>query len=181
MKYINEYWSEITLVLFMIIGVIKYIIKMYFDSSIKKTEIIFDKVKQQKLIELKNFFNCFNKLNSSLMFYSAIINQNDEKFASHIQNKLGDDWNSFKISILYLKLFLSNDETEILKKLDNELLEVNRTLVYYGFDNPSSFIGEEYKIRLKKLREIRDTTFKKTIPDIIEQLQENLRSDFRVK
>jgi hypothetical protein len=180
MNFITNYWSEATLILFVIIAGAKYLIKTYFDLSIKKTEIIFDKVKQQKLIELKNFFTCFNDLNSSLIVYSAMVNQNDKKFSSQIENKLSDDWTSFKTSILYIKLFLSNEEIKIINELDNELLEVNRTLRFYGFDDPTTFKGEDYETRIKKLREIRDTTFKKKIPKIIEQLIDNLRADFRV-
>lgn len=149
MNFITNHWSEVTLMLFVIIAGAKYLIKTYFDLSIKKTEIIFDKVKQQKLIELKNFFACFNELNRSLIVYSRMVNQNDKKFSSNIENKLVDDWNSFKISIFYLNLFLSNEEIRILNELEKELFEVNRTLHLYGFDDPSTFKGEDYEAKLK--------------------------------
>ena len=74
MDLIGQYWSQI-IVLLTAVGVI---IIIFLDWDVKKKEIIFDKVKENKIKELKNFYKCFTEVESHLRRWRYSIEGNKQ-------------------------------------------------------------------------------------------------------
>ena len=177
-KFISEYWSEVTVIIGVLIGGIGFLMKLYFNWVIKKKEITYNKVKSTKIVELKEFYKCFIDLETYLKSLLLATGQNDKEREAELRKEFPQKWMAFKVSIQFLKVFLTPTEQTHLEKLYKELDEVHKQIDFYYIDREFGMIEKSTR---EALRKVRDEIFPKTIPNILKDLENNLRKDFQIK
>ncbi|MCD8448048.1 hypothetical protein [Tenacibaculum finnmarkense] len=177
-KFISEYWSQVTVIIGVLIGGIGFLLKLYFNWTIKKKEITFNKVRATKIAELKEFYKCFIDLETYLQSLHQATGQNRKEQEAELRKELPQKWMAFRVSIQFLRIFLNSTEQAHFEKLYKELDEVHKQIDFYCIDREFGMIEKETRIALKK---IRNEIFPKTIPNILKDLENNLRKDFGIK
>jgi len=175
---IKEYWAQISLILMIVIGGIGFILRLYFNWSIKKKEITFNKVRDTKVEELRAFYRSFIDLESNLRSLLHAAGQQRVEEETALRKQLPTKWLEFKYSIQFLKLFLEPKEKEICEKLDAELNEVHKQIDFYCIDRAHGAIDQD---TIKAFRKVRDEIFPNNIPALINELEKNFRLDFGIE
>lgn len=174
LEILNKYWSQI-IVLLLGFG---YLIKSYFNWRLKQKEITFDKIKETKLKELKQFYKSYINLESHLkqLQFAAAKSKIEEE--NRVRNLLPDIWRQFYLDFTFLRIFLSSEELKSFENLHKELENIQKKLDYYKIDRDM----DDYDMELiKELRYIRDNIFPKRIPELLILIENNLKKDFNIK
>ena len=101
MEIIIKYWSQITVVIGIVIGGIGFILKILLNWNLRKKEITFSKLKETKIIELKNFYSSYINLEVELKNLLHATAQDQIEDIKIIQQKCLKFGNNF-ILILHL-------------------------------------------------------------------------------
>lgn len=174
LEIINKYWSQI-IVLLLGFG---YLIKLYFNWRLKQKEITFDKIRETKLKELKQFYKSYINLESHLKELQFAAAKNQTENEHQIRKLLPDIWRQFYLDFTFLRIFLSTEELKSFENLHKELENIQLKLDYYQIDRKLDDYDTEL---IKELRYIRDNIFPKRIPELLRLIENNLKKDFNIK
>ncbi|NLN96302.1 MAG: hypothetical protein GX128_09060 [Bacteroidales bacterium] len=177
LEIIGTYWPQFSFLLTILIGGTSYLLKIYFDWDLRRREIIFNQIKETKIMELKNFYISFFRLEACLKdLYQALAEDNEES-EQEARNEFSDLWIKFKLSFTYLKVFLDLNEIEPFEKLKAILENIHLKLDFYKIDQASKESDREL---IKELRKIGREIFPKKIPEIFDVIENNLKKDFKI-
>ena len=178
LEILVKYWSQITILLGISFGGIGFILKIYFNWSIRQKEITYDKIRETKLKELKQFYTSYMNLETHLKKLQFATAQNRTESETQIRNLLPDIWRQFYLDFTFLRIFLNSDELGVFENLHNELENIQLKLDYYQIDRELN----DFDVGLiKELRNIRDNIFPKRIPELLRIIETNLKKDFNIK
>jgi len=178
MEIIIKYWSQITVVIGIVIGGIGFILKILLNWNLRKKEITFSKLKETKIIELKNFYSSYINLEVELKNLLRATAQNKEEDIQTIQQRMPEIWKQFYFDSTFIRLYLSTDELEIFEELKKELDNIQLKIDFYRIDQK---FGEYDNDLIKELRHIRDEIFPVRIPALLKQIEKNFKNDFNIK
>ena len=179
MEFIIKYWSQIAVILSILIGGVSYFFKLYFESKNKKQEIIFNLVKAKKIEQLKEFYKSyveFYSLLENLEFYGG---QNRKVEESQIRTNIIEPFKNLKSNLMYLKIFLNQDEcnsfNELEETLDNFFLKLDFSTISRNIHG-----NIPDKDLQKELEHIRDVVRKTEIPKLLEKIEVTVKKDFGI-
>lgn len=174
MKYILEnYWSQIVV----IIGAIGFFTQKLFELSIKKKEIRFSRLQENKILEIKKFYKSYQELRISLedflheTEYGALNSDSLKSIKQNIREKFVH----FEYDSMTIKLFLNDDDIKIIDQIveifKTSRYDIARWHIWQKSNNPP----EEYD----KLEEIAKERFPKQLPELINKIESSLRNSFK--
>jgi len=178
LKILVEYWSQIAVLLGIIFGGGGFILKLYFNWSIKKKEITYNKIRETKIKELRRFYSSYVDLEIYLKNLQFATAQNRTDSEKEIRNKLPEIWRQFYLNFTFLRIFLNQNELKVIEDLNKELENIQLKLDYYQIDRE---FGEYDGELIKELRNIRDNIFPKRIPELLRIIETNLKKDFQIE
>ncbi|MEN2488828.1 hypothetical protein AAYQ05_13585 [Flavobacterium sp. B11] len=163
-------WSQILLLL----GVIGFIVKTITDWKLKKYEISFYKIQENKILEVKNFYKCYNQLESVLFTfsqYSMSIEISNEK-VDELRFKIDMASVDLRNNCLSLKLFLNKNEIEIIDNILNLYMKITLETALWNArrkgnkPNWNYFKEDFYEIQYYK------------IPDLMKEFETSFRTSY---
>lgn len=173
-----NYWSQITVLISVIIGGIAFLLKLYFNWTIKKKEITYSKIRETKINELREFYTSYVNLEVHLKSLHFASGQNQKEYEVEIRKRMPEIWKKFYLDFTFLRIFLSSDELVLFEELNSELDNVQKKIDFYQIDREYETYDKEL---IKELRHIRDEIFPKRIPDLLKRIEINLKKDFEIK
>jgi len=175
---IIKYWSQITVLVGVFIGGIGFLLKLYFNWTIKKKEITYSKIRETKIKELREFYSSYVNLEVHLKSLHFASGQNQKEYESEIRKIMPEIWKKFYLDFTFLRIFLSSDEIVLFEELNSELDNIQKKIDFYQIDRNYETYDKEL---IKELRHIRDEIFPKKIPDLLKRIELNLKKDFNIK
>ena len=168
-EILMKHWSQITLFTGVIMVGIGFIYK--------KKEITYDKIREAKLKELKQFHKSYINLETYLrdLLHASAQDKIDKE--KEIRNSLTEVWNQFYLDFSFLRFFLRKDELVVFENLNQELEYIQLKLDLYKIERESN--GYDQKL-IEELRNIRDNIFPKRIPELLKIIENNFRKDFNI-
>jgi hypothetical protein len=103
----------------LILGVIFGIVKLFIDWDVKKREISFTKIQENKLIEAKEFFKSYQSLRNSLQFFfnQTRHGMHKNEVFDKIRDEIQENYIDFEYKSMVLKLFMEKKVSKRLKIL----------------------------------------------------------------
>ncbi len=172
--WIIEYWSQLT---FILLGV-GYVIKTICDAILKKREITYSQVTQNKISELKLYIKSYNELVFLLKEYHFAAGQNQKSKLPDIQEKVYKSWINFITSYGILRVFLKASEYPLYEEVKVQLEEIQKRIVFNEIDKSFGIIDKD---SIKKLWEITEDIFPKKLPELIAKIEWSLKKDMKIK
>ena len=171
---IIENWSQIAIIL----GIIGYIIKTVLAWKIKKYEISFFKVQENKINEVKSFYKSYQALRISLEKY---INQtefgiHDQKIFTEIKNEIDKCFIDFDYSCMTVKLFIEESKLETIDEIFIICQTIKRDIAKWHIYQKSTNQPENWD----NLEDIRKNRLAKTLPELIKSIEESLRKSYNI-
>lgn len=173
-----DYWSQITVLIGVIIGGIGFLLKLYFNWTIKKKEITYSKIRETKIKELREFYTSYVNLEVHLKSLHFASGQNQKEYEAEIRKRMPEIWKKFYLDFTFLRIFLSSDEIVLFEELNRELDNIQKKIDFYQIDREYETYDKEL---IKELKYIRDEIFPKRIPDLLKRIEINLKKDFEIK
>jgi len=168
-------WSQIAVIL----GVIGYIIQRITEWNLKKNEISFSKIQENKILEIKAFYKSYQGLLNALKHF---LDQTE--FGIHspeIFNKIRDEIRTgsiaFEYSCMTAKLFIEKSEISTIDKISSICEATRVDIERWHIYNESQRQPEDWD-RLDEIRKIR---FAKTLPDLIKRIEISLRKSYNIE
>ena len=170
-----ENWAQITVM----IGAIGFVIKTITFYKLKKREITFSRLQENKILEIKTFYKSYQSLEIALREYL-----NQTKFGKHspeIFNRINENIYSkfidFNYNVMTVKLFLESDDNKTIDEISETLkkiqLDIDKWHIYINSDVPR----EEWD----KLYDIMNEKFPKKLPELIKRIEDSLRKNLNLK
>ena len=178
MDNLLEHGSQITLLITIIFGGIGYLFKLFFDWNIKKKEIVFNKLKETRISALKDFYKSYVDLEMNLKGLRFACAFDDKDHEKEIRKKLPDSWKYFSSNFIYLRLFLYKNELVLFDKINGELNNVQLKVDLLRIGRDSGNIELDLQ---RELRFITDEIFPKKLPELLREIENNVRIDFNIK
>ena len=173
-----KYWSQITVLIGVILWGIGFLLKLYFNWILKKKEITYIKIRETKINELREFYSSYIDLEVHLKSLHFASGKRQKEYEAEIRKKMPDIWKKFYLDFTFLRIFLKPDELVFFEQLNDELDNIQKKIDFYKIDREFEAYDKEL---IKELRYIRDEIFPKRIPDLLKKIETNLRKDFDIK
>jgi len=188
-EIIFDNWSQITVLL----GIVGFVIKTLTVFFLKKKEITFSRLQENKILEIKSFYKSYQKLNIDLSTYlNQMLHEKDHKalkkneeeyiklindiydtFREDIHNHFFD----FRYNAMTIKLFFDNEDLSIIDEISNTFDSILKELDTYRSNNKLSNTSEGWE----NLERIRDEDILKRLPELIKKIEVSLRQSFKLK
>lgn len=178
LEFIEEYWSQLILLLGLIFGGVGFLLKLYFNWNIKRKEITFNKITETKITELKQFYSSYKVLETHLKKLQVATAQSNIEFETRVREKLPEIWDTFYHDFTFLRIFLNSEELVLFEKLNKVLDDIQLKLDFHRIDRD---LGEIDRELIKELRFIRSEVFPKQIPELLVLIENNIKKEFRIK
>lgn len=168
-------WSQIAVML----AAIGYIIQKIADWSLRKKEITFTRLQENKILEIKSFYKSYLSLEVALRGYlhQTEFGEHKDEIFNEIKRKIYECFLDFNYSSMTVKLFLSDGDIktvdEIYKVLESIRVDIGGWHIYKNSGNSSKDFNQ-------KLTEIMDERFPKTLPSLIKKIETSLRKSYNV-
>jgi len=189
-EIISDNWSQIAVIL----GIVGYVIEKLTVFFLKKKEITFSRLQENKILEIRIFYKSYQTLNIALLTYlEQMLQEKDHKtfeknieakyiesindvydtFRNDIQNQFLD----FKYNAMTVKLFLDNEDLSIIDEISDTFVSIRKKLDTYRSNNELSNTSEGWE----SLVIIRDDDISKRLPELIKKIESSLRQSFKLK
>ncbi|WP_299160915.1 hypothetical protein [uncultured Tenacibaculum sp.] len=168
-------WAQITVLL----GVLGSVLKVISSWSIKKKEISYSKLQENRLLEIRSFYKSYQTLKNSL---ERFLNQtefglHDHKILNDIAKTIKNNFIDFEFKCMTLKLFIEMEDIETIDEIISSCNDidkgVNRFHIYKNSHNPPE--GWD------NLDELRTEINNGTLPTSIKKIETNFRRNFYLK
>jgi len=172
MKFITDYWAQLTV----IIGCIGFVLKTIIESYNKKKEIRFSRLHENKILEIKNYYKSYQKLRVALLrlHFQLQFRGREEEILKKLGENIAKRFIKFEYNSMTVKLFIDPDDViiidEIMKNLSKIDLDLRLTIIQERFPTTN-----DLPERLEAIFEI----FKKTLPELMNKIEINLRENFK--
>lgn len=165
-------WSQIVLFL----GAIGYIIKSFTEWKFKKYEISFYKIQENKILEVKNFYKCYNQLDAALFTFTqqTLDEQVMNEKAKELRYNIDIAYVELRNNCLSLKLFINENEIKTIDEILGLYQKVTIEIALWNVrrvaktSNWNYFKDEFYDIQGEK------------IPDLIKEFERSFRASYNL-
>ena len=173
-SFLKDYWAQLTL----LIGAIGYCVKSILDLFIKRFEIKFSNLHENRLGQIKIFYKSYLDLERKLAeYYSKTMFSKLEDGARHVLRlELADCWRTFVYELKLTRLYVRSRDLELLDEIEKSLDEANKTIDMHWIDIE---FGTRDKESSKKMEEIRIDLFPKKLPELLKRFENSLRKTYR--
>lgn len=175
-EIVIENWSQIAVLL----GIISFIIKTIIDYRFKKREILFTRLQDNKIVEVKGFFKSYLKLELSLKayHYQTLFGEHKKEIFSKQKEEIRVRFIDFDYHSLIVKLFLNTNEIETIDELNKTLESISNTIdSWHAFQDANSVSQEDDD----KLDEILKVILPKRLPELVNQIETKFRKQLQLK
>lgn len=166
--------AEIVLILGAIFGSIKLLI----DWDVKKREISFTKIQENKLIEAKEFFKSYQSLRNSLQFFfnQTLHGVHKNEIFDKIRDDIQENYIDFDYKSMVLKLFMEKKDIQTIENIMTNCELIKIDIETWHIYKDSSTKPENYK----GLSEVKAEYFDKILPDLIREIETSLRGSYNL-
>jgi hypothetical protein len=170
-------WSQITVIL----GVIGYIVTTLVNWNLRKTEISFTKVQEQKILEIKEFYKSYQKLEYSLYTFLNQTNfgSHEPEILNDIRKQIQEYTMAFEYNCMCLKLFIQESQITTIEEIYNSCCTIRKDIdswhIYKTGINP-----EKYTEYNEKLNNIGNTQLPE-LSQLLKRIESSLRKDYNIK
>jgi hypothetical protein len=171
-------WSQFSVLFITFVGGSGFLLKLYFNWSIRKKEITYNKIRESKIQELRAFYKSYVNLEIHLRGLHHATSVNNQQLEDKLYEKMPELWNQFYFDFTFLKIFLTTSETKVFEELSEELDNIQKNIDFYQIDREFKTVDNN---TVKQLRFIRDEVFPKRIPALLKTIEMNLKKDFNIK
>jgi len=179
-EIIFDHWAQICLLL----GIASFIIQKYVDFvikkreveytfKIKKEEIQFSGLQENKILEIKSFFKSYQLLAIALQQYlhQTYFGEHSQEIFKKIDESVTEKFIDFEYNLMTIKLFMDRKDIVTLDEITKTLSTVRTNLTMWHINarnkNPS--------ISPDNLEDILNVIFPKTLPELMTKIEESLR------
>lgn len=169
---IFDHWAQITVLL----GIIGFFFQKAIESKMKKAEIRFSRLHENKILEIKTYYKSYQLLEIALQDYFNQIYHgvHSSEIFKEIHSKIIDKFIDFEYNSMIIKLFIDTEDVVTVDEILNTFLSINKDLrswlISGNFDNPIS--------ETDRLEKIRNVVFPETLPTLIKKIEISLRKNF---
>jgi hypothetical protein len=167
-------WSQITVLL----GAIGFVVQKLTDWRMRKREITFSKLQENKVLEIKSFYKSYLSLELALkdfLYQTQFGEHKDEIFRDQIET-VRKCFIDFGYNSMVVKIFLDSDDLKTVDEISKILETTNHDLrkwhIYKTSQNPPK--GWD------KLEEIMNERFPKTLPTLLKKIETSLRKNYNL-
>jgi len=168
-EIIIENWAQITV----LIGAVVVFIQTISSFWLKKREMTFSRIQENKILEIKAFYKSYQQLELALGEY---VNQT--RFGEHtieifniIKENIRIKFIDFKYHSMTVKLFLDSEDTKIIDDINEIFESIRMDMIRWHIYNNSKNQPEGWD----KLSEIADERLPKKLPELINKIETSLR------
>jgi len=173
-EIILDNWAQITV----IIGSIGFVVQQLIHFWLKKREIIFSRLQENKILEIKDFYRSYQKLEIALRdyLYQTEFGTHDADIFAQIKNRIRECFFEFDYNVMTVKLFVDSDDIEVIDEIRDTLESIRRDIGKWHINNKS----KNPQKGVDKLEEIMDERFPKTLPALIKKIEGSLRRSMKL-
>lgn len=172
--FLTEYWAQIT-VLVMALG---WIIQTLVNWNLKKSEIKYSALHQQKLHEVKEFYQAYIGLHDALHGYLIKTAEGKDELKTEMRIKTIEKFRDLRISFQCIRLFVPDEDLPLFDDIKRELGDAFLEIDYFNIDKSFDAVDRE---TVKKLRHVRDVVFPKKLPELLSKVEASLRKHYQQK
>lgn len=174
-EIVIDNWAQITILL----GAIGYVIKLLTNYWLKKREITFSRLQENKILEIKEFYKSYQQLELALRsyLYQTEFGDHDPEIFFKIKENIRDKFISFSYNSMTVKLFLSSEDIETIDKINDTLESIRVDIGIWHIYKQSINPPEGWD----KLKEIMEERLPKKLPELIKKIETSLRQNLNLK
>ena len=134
---LTTYWAQTTLIITLLIGVIGYFIKRFFDTKSKKIEINHTLYQQNRLTTVNRFFESYadaEKLWNEISIYKVVTKEYSTVDMDSLTRPI---LNELDRSLFELMIYFENDEYKKFEKLVSNIKSIHNKVRDLYFDYES--------------------------------------------
>jgi hypothetical protein len=126
MDFISNNWSQLTV----IIGILSYIVKQYFNYRLKKQELNYKHVLDNRIKEFKEFYKVFFELKNEIeqFGFQMEFGKHDQDDFYKYRNSINQLFNEIELPIRTLRFYLSEEDKTNIDNLKQILLDSRKIL-----------------------------------------------------
>ncbi len=172
----GEKWAESGIVLGIICSIIAYLFTNWWRYRFKRKEIYLNITVKHKIPQIKRFYTAYIDLDDDLKdLYHAVAQKNGNE-ANQIRSRLKKSWKRFRTDLMAIKLFLMEDDMELINRLNKVLDDVYLKIDLTNIDQNFKQYDAE---TIREFRKVRDKIFRKDLPALMEEINKTLGKEFR--
>jgi len=170
-----ENWAQITI----LFGLIGYIIKSLTDFWLRKKEITFSRLQENKILELKEFYKSYQQLEIALTeyLYQTEFGEHNSKIFQKIKENISRKFTDFNYNVMCVKLFLDNDDIDTIEEIYITIESIRKDIGKWHIYSTSQNPPEGWD----KLIEIMDERLPKKLPMLMKKIESSLRNNLNLK
>ncbi len=174
-----DHWAQIAFFL----GFIGFCIKTFVDLEMKKREIRFSRVQENKILEIKNYYKSYQLLEIALQRYlrQTYHGEHKQEIFDEITKEILDKFIDFEYNSMTVKLFLEEEDINTINEIMETFSLVNKYLRLWHVhvnDKYSNYVNK--KDDDGNLEKIKNVIFPETLPALIKKIEISLRKNFNL-
>ena len=175
--FIVTYWAQITVLL----TAIGFIIQKFLDYKLRKREVSFDKLRDYKVIELKDYLKSYHALKLAVrdFLHQTEYGEHKDEIFNQNRTRIRDCTIELQYHSLLVKLFLTEEEKKIIDEIE-KLLDKGRYDIEVWHIHTKSPLTYDTKVDSDNLRNLEQVIFKVSLPELVDKLAKNLNKDFGI-
>jgi len=172
--FLKEYWAQLTL----LIGAIGYCLKSVLDLFLKRFEIKFSALHENRVEQIKVFYKAHLDLELKIReyYHRTMFSKFEDIDKFKLQIELANNWRNFVYELKLTRLYVRKCDLELLGEIETSLDEANKTIDMHWIDRQ---FGTRDQVNSKKLEEIRLELFPKRLPELLARFEKSLRRTYR--
>lgn len=173
-EIILDNWAQIVV----IIGAIGFVIQQLVQFWLKKREITFSRLQENKILEIKEFYKSYQKLEIALrqFLYQTEFGTHKDEIFDEIKHRIRDCFIDFDYHVMTVRLFIDSNDLEVIDEIRDTLESIRKDIGKWHIYNESPHPPEGWD----KLKEIMDDRFPKTLPALIKKIEMSLRKSMKL-
>ena len=168
-----KYWVQIS---FFLIA-IGYWVKSFFELWLKKKEINYARITENKISELKSYINAYNELVFTLKEVYFLAGQNKLADNKEIGAKLSTNWLKFISCYSTLRIFINEKDFGLYEEIKQELEEIQKMIIENQIDKSFGIVSKE---DLDKLLDIGKKKFPERLPNLINKIEISIKEEIGI-
>lgn len=178
LEVIVKYWPQLVV----LIGSIIIILQKIVELVLKRKEIKFSRIQENKVLEIKSFYKSYQGLFIVLrrFAYQTEFGDLNEEGIQKLKQEITQKLDEFDYSSMVVRLFIDSDDLATIDEIREEFEKIRVGVsMWHNFKNrkTSNYI-EKYD---NALTEIVNEIIPKRLPSLIKKIETNLRKSFDLK
>ena len=173
-EIILENWAQITV----LIGIVGITLQQLIQYLLKKREITFGRLQENKILEIKAFYKSYQKLNIVLWDYlvQTEFGKHDKEIFNEMKSKIRKHFIDFDYHVMTVKLFIDSGDIKVIDEIRQTLESIRKDISIWLVNNEFN----NHQDGVDKLKEIMDVRFPKTLPSLIARIEGSLRKSMKL-